>query len=101
MPMHIIVHTIMFVVLLVLLLADYLQTVYIASHSDKWKELNPILGEHPPTRKVSIYFGLVFAAMLVLAIALKEHYWEIVIGIGIITESIVVTRNYMLGIKFR
>lgn len=39
------------------LTADYLQTRYIASHGDEYRETNFILGEHPSKGQVNAYFA--------------------------------------------
>lgn len=45
---------------------DWGQTRYIARHPDQWRELNPVLGEHPSLGGVNRYFlasgALMFAA---------------------------------------
>ena len=40
------------------LLLDWGQTLNIAQHPDHWHELNPLLGPHPSTGSVNMYFGL-------------------------------------------
>ncbi len=39
------------------LTADWMQTKYIATHGNEYREMNPILGEHPSKGQVNAYFA--------------------------------------------
>jgi len=39
-----------------LMVGDWGQTRYIAQHLDEYYELNPILGRHPKTKNIDLYF---------------------------------------------
>lgn len=44
--------------LAVLLVIDWRQTLVIARNPEKWHEVNPILGEHPSPARVHCWFAL-------------------------------------------
>ena len=52
-----------------LLIMDWKQTRQIALHPEKWSEMNPILGKHPKTAKVDIYFSIVVIGMWIAVLA--------------------------------
>lgn len=78
---------------------DWGQTRTIAKNPDKYYERNPILGKHPSTTKVDIYF---IATALLHPIAthyLPEEYrpwWQ---GITITASGGCVINNFVVGIK--
>jgi hypothetical protein len=91
-----------------LFLADMSQTLYISEHGNEYRELNPILGEHPNKDKVYTYF--IAGAIIHTAISyliekvpfienpkLVRRIWQ---GSFIVVESGVVTRNKLIGIGF-
>ena len=53
---------------------DWMQTRQIAQNPDKYRELNPILGEHPSTGEVDVYFAAAIAAHTGIAMALPPDY---------------------------
>ena len=78
---------------------DWSQTRYIAKHPDEHSELNPILGSHPSTDEVDVYF--LSTALLHTGITKSlpdkyRKYWQM-FTIGV--EVGVVERNMRLGIK--
>ena len=91
-----------------LLLADMSQTLYIVDHADKYRELNPVLGEHPSKEKVYAYFlgvAIVHTAVSYLIEKipgienpkLYRRWWQ---GTFIIVEGGNNLRNSILGIGF-
>jgi hypothetical protein len=100
--------TAMQVAVVSLLLADMSQTLYISEHGSEYRELNPILGEHPSKNKVYTYFiaGAVIHTTISYLIEkvpfienpkLVRRIWQ---GSFIVVESGVVTRNKLIGIGF-
>jgi len=55
-------------------LMDWAQTRNIARNSDKWREINPILGEHPSEDKVDAYFAVMALAHIAISDALRSKY---------------------------
>ena len=90
-----------------LLLVDMSQTLYISSHNE-YRELNPVLGEHPSKDKVYAYFlGTIVVHTAVSYLIEKvpgienpkqwRRAWQ---GSFIVIESGVVSRNLTIGIGF-
>lgn len=78
---------------------DYGQTLEIARHPDKYKELNPILGKHPSVNNVNIY--MITTALLhpIISYILPKEYRVIWQYVTISTSTICVINNYSIGIK--
>lgn len=82
---------------------DATQTIRIAREPDRFSESNPILGEHPSTRRVATYFAangvLHFAATSLLEEAHAPQWlvrtWE---AVGIVIEGRDVALNISHGI---
>jgi len=100
--------TVMQVAVVSLLLADMSQTLYISDHGDEYRELNPILGEHPSKNEVYTYFALGIIAHTAISYLIEKipfienpkkwrRIWQ---GSFIIVEGGVVARNSMIGIGF-
>jgi hypothetical protein len=77
---------------------DWMQTRKIAKNPDDYYERNPILGEHPSTEKVDIYFPACIAAHTMVAMALPPEYrkWWQYVAIGV--EAGVVASNLSIGL---
>jgi hypothetical protein len=77
---------------------DWAQTRKIAQNPDKWHEHNPVLGSHPSTEKVDIYFPLSIATNTAIAMALPPEYrkWFQYVSIGV--EAGVVASNFSIGL---
>lgn len=99
--------------------ADYLQTRTIAvemvpeSYTERpngsserfyahprWRETNPMLGEHPTTGQVNIFFAAGIIGNAVISYALPPRYraWWQAASIGL--EGYYVGRNYQAGIRW-
>ena len=87
------------IALAILLVIDWQQTRTIAKNPDKWRELNPLLGEHPPLRLVNGYFALVLAGLAAAVRFVPEDI--LLVGLAICTpvEGWVVVRNWRKGIR--
>ncbi len=79
---------------------DYLQTTRIADQPEKYKELNPFLGEHPSKQDVTIWFGATYTAYTAIAIVLPSPYREWWHYSGITVEAVCVGNNYRIGLGF-
>jgi hypothetical protein len=77
---------------------DWAQTRKIAKNQDDYHEHNPILGSHPSTEKVDIYFPACIAAHTAVAAALPPEYrkWWQYVFIGV--EAGVVASNLSIGL---
>jgi hypothetical protein len=77
---------------------DWMQTRKIAKNPDKYYEKNPLLGEHPSTEKVDVYFAASIAANTAIAMALPPEYrkWFQYVSIGV--EAGVVANNFSIGL---
>ena len=79
---------------------DWRQTRWIAKHPDDYCELNPILGKHPSTTEVDLYFiGTALLHPLITDL-LPEKYRPIWQGITIGMSATCVGWNFSLGIGF-
>jgi len=81
-------------------LVDYGQTQYIAARPHCWREINPILGEHPSHEKVVEWFVASAAVHALITDQLPARYrpaWQYV-TIGFEVGN--VARNAKVGIKF-
>lgn len=84
---------------LVLVAADWAQTRYIARNPDRFRELNPLLPEHPTVAQVNRHFALSIAAGAVLAHFLPSEWRTVFLGSVVVAEASIVGRNFKLGIK--
>ena len=76
-------------VLVLLYLADWLQTITIARHPERWHETNPLMPRHPSVLRVCLHFivcgllgllavlaaPLMFKPLLMVVFAAMEAYW--------------------------
>ena len=80
-------------------IVDWGQTRTIAKNSNKYSELNPILGKHPSIGKVNTYFLTTLVGHTAISYMLPKkyrRYWQVV-WIGL--EAGTVAHNYSVGIK--
>ncbi len=94
--------TILLLVALAILLAiDWLQTLTIARNPGRWRELNPLLGEHPSVARVNAWFAFV----ALLAAAFCWRMWDLpqVIACAAaalaVAEGACVVNNFRKGIR--
>jgi hypothetical protein len=81
-------------------LADWAQTRNIVRDPDRFRETNPLIGEHPSRGRVDGSFVLGSALLFGLAHYLPEYrkqilQWVVVLGAG------VVARNASIGVRMR
>ncbi|MDD5053440.1 MAG: hypothetical protein PHO27_11965 [Sulfuricurvum sp.] len=56
---------------------DWRQTHEISDHPDRWRERNPILGDHPSGEKVDLVFAAALVGELLVAHVLPSKWWKI------------------------
>jgi hypothetical protein len=87
-----------------LLAADWHQTRVIATArwmgttTPRWKEYNPILGEHPDRDKVDRYFAACAVGHTAIAAVLPKKWRAVWQYVGIGVQGIVVVHNFDNGI---
>lgn len=77
---------------------DWLQTRKIARNPDKYHEVNPLLGRHPSTEKVDMYFAAGAIAHVVITdhIPPKHRWFWHMISISI--SGLLVNQNFNIGL---
>ena len=83
-----------------MLAADWAQTRQIARNPALFRELNPILGEHPSVGRVNTYFLAAMTLNYLFADWLGDNR-EFYLGAIAVSEGVVVNRNASLGLKVR
>jgi len=82
----------------VMLAADWGQTRDIAAHPERFREVNPVLGRHPSTRRVDAYFTGAIIGTVGLTYVLPPQTRRLWLG-GVTTlEVMVVLRNNSLQV---
>lgn len=81
----------------VMLSVDWAQTLYIVNHP-AYHETNPLLGRHPSSGKVNLYFAGAIATTIGASILLPEKYRRFALGSLIVMETYVVIRNNSIGV---
>jgi len=82
------------------IMADWGQTRYIAHHPDQYYEaFNPILGNHPSTRKVDAWFLGALAVNNGIMIVLPKKHRPYYAGAVTAVETYFVISNNQIGIK--
>lgn len=77
---------------------DRNQTMHMADHPDRYRELNPLLGEHPSRARINTAFFVGTAGHAAISYALPKPYrtwWQ---GMTLFIESSVVNSNNNLGL---
>ncbi len=84
-----------------LMVVDWGQTLKAASQTDKYCEMNPILGKHPSRGRVNTYFATAIIGHAAISHILPQDYrriWQSVfIGVELAATSI----NYQAGVKIK
>lgn len=78
---------------------DWRQTRYIAKNPDDYYEMNPILGRHPSTTEVDVYFVSTALLHPIITHYLPKKYrpwWQ---GITITMSGACVINNFAVGIR--
>ena len=81
-----------------LMAIDYAQTMRIADNPDRWHEHNPIMGDHPSSRYVTLYFIGSYAVSTAIAALLPAPYREWWQYSAITVEAACVGNNYTIGL---
>jgi hypothetical protein len=81
--------------------ADWAQTRQIAQEPQHYRELNPLLPEHPTLGQVNRYFLLTAAAHVVISSMLPEKQRKVWQYLTIGVEAGMVGRNYSIGVTGR
>ena len=79
-------------------LIDWAQTRHIARNPDRWRELNPLLPQHPTLGQVNRHFIRSIAAGAALVYFLPEYRLPILKTITVVQFG-VTARNAYLGIR--
>jgi hypothetical protein len=85
---------------LTLMALDWGTTLDIAEHPQRYREYNPILGDHPTRGQVNTYFlasGIIHVAVTHLLRADCRPYWQ---GVTIGLTGICLVNNLSIGLKF-
>jgi hypothetical protein len=77
---------------------DWGQTLDISKNSDKYWEINPILGKHPSVSKVNIYMGTSLAIYYIVNYFLPSDYRLLVESSSVILKASLVSHNYKIGL---
>lgn len=77
---------------------DWGQTRYIAKHPDQFKELNPLLPDHPSLSQVNKYF-IISSLIIGSAAHLLPEYRSTLLKMYIGVQIINTTRNFTLGLR--
>lgn len=78
---------------------DWAQTRVIAQHPERWREMNPILGEHPLPTAVNIYFATLLVILGLFLYFAPAWIALSVMSIIVPVEIFVVVRNFQHGIR--
>lgn len=79
-------------------LADWAQTRNIVRNPDRFREVNPIIGEHPSMGRVDGVF-ILGSALLFAAAHYFPEYRRSILQVYVVIGSGVVARNASIGVK--
>jgi hypothetical protein len=81
---------------------DWMQTRKIAKNPEDYHEHNPLIGSHPSTEKVDVYFPVCIAAHTAVAMVLPSEYrkWWQYVFIGIEAGAVANNLSIGLGVGF-
>jgi hypothetical protein len=79
---------------------DYSQTLHTARNPDNYKDLNPMLGDHPSEVSVRNYFIVSMVAKIVIAELLPSKWRKAWLGGWTLVNGACVANNYSQGLKF-
>jgi len=80
---------------------DWAQTRNISRNPDKWYETNALLGRHPSTDKVDLYFLLTWVGHYLVADNLSPRNRKLFQNVTILLEAGYVTHNLSLGVNIK
>ena len=78
---------------------DWRQTRTIAKNPDRYYEINPILGRHPSTTEVDIYFAATTLLHPIISHYLPQPYRKWFQSVSVILSGTCVVNNFVVGIK--
>ena len=81
------------------LFVDWLQTIQIAKHPERWFERNPILGTHPSVGRVCAWFALCAGGIAALEFYVPKPSLPWLMGLMAAMEWYWVINNWRLGIR--
>lgn len=87
-------------VVMLLIVADWVQTRQIASNPDRYQEMNPILGPHPDRDEVDRYFAYSIIGNTLIAYLLPKKLRQRWQASSLSMQMRVVGHNYKMGISF-
>lgn len=77
---------------------DWGQTRYIAKNPSEYREMNPLMGDHPSMGTVNSYM-LVTALLFPLAAEMFPEYRTYILAFWVGSRALVVGNNYAIGIR--
>ena len=81
-----------------LLLMDYGTTRNIAHRPTEYREMNPLLGQHPSIAQVNLHFLVAIPAVLLTANYFPEYRREILMVVSAV-ELVAVSNNLRIGLR--
>jgi len=82
-------------------LIDWGQTRNIAAHPEKYREINPILGDHPSRQKVNLYMATGTLVHLGITHVLPKRCRPYFQGVTIGLSGACVLHNFNIGLQVR
>ncbi|MBW2178751.1 MAG: hypothetical protein JRG81_00015 [Deltaproteobacteria bacterium] len=80
-------------------IVDWGQTLDIADRPDEYREINPILGDHPDRGDVNIYFASTMILKVLVTHLLPTEYREYWLGGNIALSGYFVHHNHRIGLR--
>ena len=77
---------------------DWRQTIHIASNPERWRETNPLLGEHPDAGRVNRHFAAGAIMSYLILDAVPSETRTVLLAAGFVVEAAYVNRNLQIGI---
>ena len=78
---------------------DWGQTLDISERPDEYREINPILGEHPDRGEVNRYFACSIALKILITHLLPSKYRDYWLGGNIAISWYLVDHNHRVGLR--
>lgn len=81
-------------------LVDWGQTRYIAKHPDRFREVNPLIGDHPSLGEVNRHF-IVSTALMFAAAHYLPQYRTRLLQVYVVVGAGYVVHNIGIGVRFQ
>jgi len=78
---------------------DWGQTLDIAEKPDRYREINPLIGEHPSRGRVNTYFAVSVLSNIFIAHLLPSLWRRVWLGSRIMISGYLVNGNYGIGLR--